>query len=261
MNHAVFKALLFLCAGAIVHAVGTRDLREMGGLFKKMPITGVTAFIGTAALAGIPFFNGFFSKDLILESIMHEGDWTMIPFIILVIAALFTAAYSLRMYWMAFCGPKPYEKEAHDGPWQMSLPLGILAAGALLLWLATSFYSERAAIGMEAYDLHAVNLGELWHHTLGSFNPLWIVTGLVVLIWIVLSVSWSRSGKVFSAEGAWAQVLTDTKFGFDALYDTGVRMVGNVCQAMRSLQTGDANYNAAAVAFGVLILLILMAVQ
>ncbi len=261
VNHAVFKALLFLCAGAIVHAVGTRDLRQMGGLFRKMPITGTAAFIGTAALAGIPFFNGFFSKDLILESVMAQSDWAAIPFVILIIAALFTAAYSLRMYWMAFCGPKPYEKDAHDGPWQMSVPLAVLALGALLLWLTADFYAERAAVGMESYHLHTVGLAELWHHTLGSVNPLWIVTGLVVAIWVGLGIAWSRSGKVFSAEGAWVQTVTDTKMGFDALYDTGVRMVGDFCRALRVLQTGDANYNSAAVALGVLVLLILLAAR
>ena len=77
VNHAVFKALLFLCAGAIVHSVGTRDLRQMGGLFKKMPLTGTAAFIGTAALAGIPFFNGFFSKDC-PRGVM-EPDWAGSP--------------------------------------------------------------------------------------------------------------------------------------------------------------------------------------
>ena len=260
VNHAVFKALLFLCAGAIVHAVGTRDLRQMGGLFKKMPLTGTAAFIGTAALAGIPFFNGFFSKDLILESVM-KPDWAGIPLMILIVAALFTAAYSLRMYWMAFCGPKPYEKEAHDGPWQMSLPLAVLALGALLLWLGADFYAERAAVGMEHHHLHTVGLADLWHHTLGSWNPLLIVTGLVIAIWVVSSIIWSRTGKVFSAEGAWVEVVTGTKMGFDAIYDTGVRMVGSFCQALRTLQTGDANYNSAAVAVGVLIMLILLAAR
>jgi len=257
LNHAVFKALLFLCAGAIVHAIGTRDLRQMGGLGAKMPLTQFCCAVGVLALAGIPVLNGFWSKDLILESVVMAGDLAAIPLIILIIAAVFTAAYSLRMYWMAFAGPRPYEQEAHDGPWQMSVPLIVLALAAMLMWLAVGFYSEQAAAGVVFHPLSALTLPELLHETVTS--PLLIVSGVIVLLWVVLAVSWSKSGKVLSAEGAWADALTETKFGFDAFYGAGVRMITKFCQGLREWQTGDINYNAAAAAVGLLILLLLLA--
>ncbi len=256
VNHALFKALLFLCAGAIVHAIGTRDLRRMGGLGLKMPLTQLCCAIGVLALAGIPVLNGFWSKDLVLESIVMAGDYAAVPLIMLIAAALFTAAYSLRMYWMAFSGPQVYEGEAHDAPWQMSLPLLVLAAGAALFWLAIGYYSDYASINMQVYLLHGLTLHELLHETFTS--PLLIVTGLVVLVWIILGVSWARSGKVLSAEGRWADALVETKFGFDAFYKTGVRMVTDFCQGLRTMQTGDLNYNAAAAALGLLIILLLL---
>ncbi len=256
LNHAVFKALLFLCAGAIVHAIGTRDLRQMGGLGQKMPLTQFCCAVGVMALAGIPVLNGFWSKDLILESVVMAGNVAAVPLVILIIAAFFTAAYSLRMYWMAFSGPRPYEQEAHDGPWQMSIPLVALALCAMLMWLAVGFYSTQALAGAEIYNLHELTLPQLLHEALAS--PLLIVTGVIILLWVVLGISWSKSGKVLSAEGAWADALTDTKFGFDAFYRTGVRMITEFCQGLRTWQTGDVNYNAAAAAIGLLILLLLL---
>ena len=137
------------------------------------------------------------------------------------------------------------------------MPLVVLAAGAMLLWLAVGFYSSKALAGMEIYNLHERTLSQLWHETLAS--PLLIVTGVIVLLWVVLYISWTKSGKALSAEGAWADALTETKFGFDAFYQTGVRMLTEFCQGLRTWQSGDINYNAAAVAVGLLILLLLLA--
>lgn len=257
VNHAIFKALLFLCAGAIVHTLGTRDLRQMGGLFKKMPITGTCCAIGVMALAGIPVLNGFWSKDLILGALQSVSNVHPAPFIILVIAALLTAAYSLRMYWMAFLGPKLYENEAHDGPALMSLPLAALAVTSCLVWLATSFYSQQLVAGVEFHEMHTLTLEKLVEHTIHS--PLaMVVTGLVLAIWLIFGITWAKTGKVLQIEGPAATALSETKFGFDLFYQTGVNMMKRFCQALRQLQTGDINYNAASAALGLLILLLLL---
>ncbi len=260
VNHAVFKALLFLCAGAIVHAVGTRDLRQMGGLGAKMPITKICCFIGVAALAGIPVLNGFWSKDLLLDSVMMAGDWAAIPLVLLIASAALTAIYSLRMYWMIFAGPKPYEAPAHDGPWQMSVPLMALALAAVLMWLAVGFYTDQAIAGVRFHAMPVqMSLADMYHHTVT--NPLLAVSGLAVLIWIVLAVSWSRSGKVLAVEGRGVAALTETKFGFDPFFQTAIRMVTGFCNALRRLQTGDLNYNVASAAVGLLIILLLLAAR
>ena len=260
VNHAVFKALLFLCAGAIVHAVGTRDLRQMGGLGAKMPITKVCCFVGVAALAGIPVLNGLWSKDLLLDSVMMAGDWAAVPLIILIVSAALTAIYSLRMYWMVFSGPKAYEAPAHDGPWQMSVPLVALALAALLMWLAVGFYCSQAIAGVQFHIVPVeMSLADMFHHTVT--NPLLAVSGLVVLIWIVLAVSWSRSGKVLSVEGRGVTALTETKFGFDPLYQGVIALIGGFCRTLRRLQTGDLNYNVASAAVGLIIILLLLAAR
>ncbi|MDO8727680.1 MAG: NADH-quinone oxidoreductase subunit L [Candidatus Methanoperedens sp.] len=139
ISHAFFKALLFLCAGSVIHAVGTNDIREMGGLFKKMKITGTTMMIAALSLAGIgiPFLNigtaGFFSKDMIIEGSFEYGEKTgdMIPYAFAVIAALLTSIYIFRLWFMAFTGKPRSERHAHESPNVMTRPLMILAILAL----------------------------------------------------------------------------------------------------------------------------------
>ncbi|MFW6155898.1 MAG: NADH-quinone oxidoreductase subunit L, partial [Armatimonadota bacterium] len=91
LNHAMFKALLFLCAGSVIHAAHTRNMYEMGGLKRSMPMTRITFLIGTLALAGVPLLNGFWSKDTIFEALQASGQ--IGPLVILIITALLTAAY------------------------------------------------------------------------------------------------------------------------------------------------------------------------
>lgn len=257
VNHAIFKALLFLCAGAIVHAVGTRDLREMGGLSSSMPLTNITTLIGVLALSGIPIFNGFWSKDLILESFTDAGAYAYMPMWILIVAAVITAAYSLRMYFLAFSGSGDYDDEPHDGPVAMSAPLVILAAGAVLFWLAVGFYSQNVVSGAEAYDLHTIQLGELVQHV--TANGLLVgVTGVIIVVFFGLWIQWARTGQAIMMEGPVAQWLIDTKCFFDAFYRTAVDMIAGFCHGLRRLQTGDLNYNVAGIVFGLIVLLILL---
>ena len=136
-THAFFKALLFLAAGSVIHAVGTQDLFKMGGLRKKMRVTSAAFLIGGLALAGIPPFAGFWSKDDVLASVYsqlgsHPLYW---PFFLLAFAAVFlTAYYIFRAWFLAFSGPTtrdPSLPEAHEGPWVMQVPLLVLSAFAI----------------------------------------------------------------------------------------------------------------------------------
>ena len=127
-THAMFKALLFLGAGALIHAVHSNNYTEMGGLRKYMPITHWTFLIGCLAIAGIWPFAGFFSKDEMLAAMFANntlwGAW-------MTMVAGLTAFYMFRMYFMVFWweeNPHYKEHKPHDAPWQMSLPLIILAA-------------------------------------------------------------------------------------------------------------------------------------
>ena len=138
-NHAYFKALLFLCSGAVIHAMGDeQDIRKMGGLRRILPFTYVMFLIGSLSLMGFPFLSGFYSKDLILEvafgSFSETGHFA---YWLGTIGAFFTAFYSTRLLFFAFLTEtnayKNIIKNAHDVPFEMGLPLGLLAFGSIFI--------------------------------------------------------------------------------------------------------------------------------
>jgi NADH-quinone oxidoreductase subunit L len=103
LTHGLFKALLFLGAGAVIHAVHSNDLPRMGGLARRMPQTAIVFLIGTLSLAGIPFFGGFLSKEEILGAVWAGG--LRVPFVALMFVAFLTAFYMFRVVFLAFFGP------------------------------------------------------------------------------------------------------------------------------------------------------------
>ncbi len=135
MNHGFFKALLFLCAGSVIHAVGTNDMRNMGGLRKRMPITSITMLIGSLAIAGMPPLSGFWSKDEVLAGVYEGGQFDPIFFVLWVLGiatAFLTAFYMFRMWFMTFAGEPRTAYHAHGSPKIMSVPLMILAGLAVV---------------------------------------------------------------------------------------------------------------------------------
>lgn len=129
ITHAFFKALLFLGAGSVIHAMSNeQDMRNMGGLKKKLPITFLTMMIGTIAIAGLPPFSGFFSKDEILA---HVYEHNKIFWGIAVIGAMFTSFYMFRMMYLTFSGnfrgTSDQEHHLHESPASMTIPLIVLA--------------------------------------------------------------------------------------------------------------------------------------
>jgi len=139
LSHALFKALLFLSAGAILHATETKYLDEMGGLKEYMPITYKVMWVGALALAGFPGFSGFWSKDVIFLATFENGQYAL--FAIAAITAAMTAFYTFRMMGMTFHYPKSehilkLEREGHhvhDAPAVMWVPLAILAGLTLIV--------------------------------------------------------------------------------------------------------------------------------
>jgi NADH-quinone oxidoreductase subunit L len=137
VTHAFFKALLFLGAGSVIHAMSDeQDMRNMGGIWKKIPVTYAMMWIGSLALAGVPFFAGYYSKDLILES-----DWAAnspvghFAYYMGIAAALMTAFYSWRLIIMTFHGKPRADhhtmEHVHESPAVMIVPLLVLAVGAI----------------------------------------------------------------------------------------------------------------------------------
>ena len=137
-THAFFKALLFLGAGSVIHAMSNeQDMRKMGGIWKKIPITYALMWIGSLALAGIPFFSGYYSKDLILEAAWAASTNSgYIAFWLGALAAFLTAFYSWRVIIMTFHGVSNADKDVlshvHESPLVMLIPLFVLAFGAIL---------------------------------------------------------------------------------------------------------------------------------
>jgi NADH-quinone oxidoreductase subunit L len=135
MTHAFFKALLFLCAGSVMHALGgEQDMTKMGGLRKQLPITYATMLIATIAIAAIPPFAGFFSKDMILESVYNSGHFAL--WILGVITAAMTSFYMFRLIFMTFHGESRVEAEKahhiHESPQVMTIPLITLAVLSII---------------------------------------------------------------------------------------------------------------------------------
>jgi len=138
MTHAFFKALLFLGAGSVIHAMSDeQDMRKMGGIWKKIPFTYAMMWIGSLALAGVPLFAGYYSKDMILEVAYADQSWFgNLAFVFGITAAVLTAFYSWRLILMTFHGKPRADKHVmehiHESPPVMTAPLAVLAVGAIL---------------------------------------------------------------------------------------------------------------------------------
>jgi len=148
--HAAFKALLFLGSGSVIHGSGTQDMREMGGLAKKMPTTAVTWVVGAAALAGVPPLAGFFAKDEVLHGVLIASP---VAFGALAVAAAFTAFYITRATVLTFFGSHRGSAHAHEGGASMLLPLVALAIPAATLGFAAAAIAKALGGEPEALSL------------------------------------------------------------------------------------------------------------
>ena len=173
-SHALFKALLFLCAGSVIHAVESRDMRHMGGLKKYMPITYVTMVVGALSLAGVPPFNGFFSKDLILEIASLSGQ--SVVSLLLTVTAFLTAAYAFRMIYLTFLAPESEQvkkHKPHESPVVMTGPLIILTLGAVLSGVIEEGLHPLKHLIAESYQIE--------HSHSGAFNILVPATSVALI--------------------------------------------------------------------------------
>src|SRR5215471_14870998 len=140
LTHGIFKALLFLGAGAVIHAVHSNEITDMGGLARRMPQTAIVFLIGTLSLAGVPLFAGFASKEEVLGSVWHGGF--AVAFFMLLVSAFLTAFYMFRVVFLAFFGYRTADigqrtadagHGPHDAPAAMTIPLWVLALLALTI--------------------------------------------------------------------------------------------------------------------------------
>jgi NADH-quinone oxidoreductase subunit L len=284
LTHGLFKALLFLGAGAVIHAVHSNDLSQMGGLARRMPQTATVFIIGTLSLAGIPLFAGFLSKEEILGSVWAGG--LVGPFAMLMLVAFLTAFYMFRVVFLAFFGAGPakaghYEShDAHHGahhgdpPASMLLPLWILA----LLSMAVGIYSTFIGPGLVA----APEGGE--HGAPGWLTPaaVGVAVAGIALAWLTYQRRTINAESLASMFGPIRRAAL-AKFWIDDLFENVVAagtlalssLVGwldryivdgvlNVVSTwtvttgdeMRSIQTGRAQDYVYGLAVGLLLLLV-----
>ena len=184
MTHGFFKALLFLSAGSVIHAMHhEQDMRKMGGLFKKIPFTGTMMWIGSLAIIGFPYFSGYYSKESILENAYYSSSsMATFAYTVGILTALLTAFYSWRLLFMTFHGQTRSDKKtfdhAHESPLVMTLPLILLAFGSIFAGLLFSnFY-----IGKMQYSFwgNSIILHEGKHHYLPFIQTLIVKSSVAI---------------------------------------------------------------------------------
>jgi NADH-quinone oxidoreductase subunit L len=236
MTHAFFKALLFLAAGSVIHAMGgEQDMRHMGGLSKKIKVTYWTMLIATLAIAGAPLFAGFFSKDAILFSAFTVGgNGGHVLYAIGLLTALLTSFYMFRLIFLTFHGKQRYDERrvhVHESPWTMLGPLVILAvlsifggwfalpsffggADSFANFLAPVFAARGEAGGLSEAAAHTLEL------TLAGVAVLTATVGFLVAFWLYLRQPGKPEQLAKSLRGIYTTLYN--KYYVDELYAAGI---------------------------------------
>jgi len=223
MTHAFFKALLFLGSGSVIHAMGgDQDIRNMGGLRKKLKTTAFTFLIGCIAIAGIFPFSGFFSKDaILLGAFLHEKDGVVL-YAIALFTALLTAFYMFRLYFVTFTGKfrgtHDQEHHLHESPWLMTIPLIILAV--------LSFVGGWINIP-EVFPFGGEKLTEFLLPVIAKHEEIpvshlteYLLMGLsTVLILVTILFAWVRFKNYRAKEETGFGKVLENKWYVDELYD------------------------------------------
>ncbi|ATO49163.1 NADH-quinone oxidoreductase subunit L [Brevibacillus laterosporus] len=222
MTHAFFKALLFLAAGSVIHAAHTQDVFKMGGLSKRMPVTSVVFLIGCLAIAGIPPFSGFWSKEEILGAVYAAGRYDLL--VIAIVAAFFTAFYMFRLYFLTFRGTPASEgaKKAYESPSVMTIPmllLALLAIGAGFINLPNApvlgEWLMSGSVGQFIIDKYGEEAGH---------GALWLQIVAVIISLFGIGLAYLIYGKknlpndIISEQLPWLYQLSYRKFYMDEIY-------------------------------------------
>jgi NADH-quinone oxidoreductase subunit L len=225
MTHAFFKALLFLGAGSVIHAVHTQDIRQMGGLFNRMKVTSITFIVGALALAGVMPFAGFWSKDEIFLAVRNSGN--PILFAAAAITSLLTAFYMARLILMTFFGAPRSHGHAHESPGTMTVPLIILSLFAAGLGFIGSPVFHGAFQNFIAGEAHTELNGPMI-----LFSTLLSFTGITIAYLLVVK-NISIPGAT-TAPCQWFARLVTNKYYIDELYAAlFIRPFIALCQALK----------------------------
>lgn len=246
MTHAFFKALLFLAAGSVIIAMHhEQDMRNMGGLRKYMPITYITSLIGSLALAGIPPFAGFFSKDMIIEAVhLSKLPGAGFAYFAVMSGVFITAFYSFRLLFMTFHGKPRMDEHTrehlHESPWVITVPLILLAIPSIYTgWqyiepMLFEDYFGKAIFVLPEHDVVG-HLKEEFHGVLsfimhGAVSwPFWLAIAGIVSAWFLYLVRPDLPAKI-QQRFKWIYIILDKKYGLDEfnawVFAGGSRAIG-----------------------------------
>jgi NADH-quinone oxidoreductase subunit L len=257
MTHAFFKALLFLAAGSVIIGMHhDQDIRNMGGLWRRMPITWITSLIGSLALIGFPFFAGFFSKDAIIEAVaLSKIPGAGYAYFCVIVGVFVTAFYSFRMYFLVFHGEerfhhKPFPPEHDEGhghahapkesPWVVTVPLVLLAIPSVVIgylaiepmlfgsWFGPSIVVNAAnnVLAEMGHEFHGAAAMAL--HGFASLPFALALSGLV-LAW-VFYIKAPAIPAAIKARLTLVNTVLENKYYFDKFYEgviaAGARALG-----------------------------------
>jgi len=254
LSHAIFKALLFLAAGAVIHSVGTRDMRQMGGLGRQMPIVRTVFIIGALALAGIPIFNGFWSKELILETGLTNGPFVL--YLVMVFSAGLTALYTFRCVWLVFYGEPRTQMHGHDAGIAMRVALVPLAFGVVTSWLLAGPFEHLLSSTLPFHFPGAVSTTSTWEILMEVVTTPATLFALVIIA-LGLAGWWWRdrlSGLTKALQG-FSRFAADS-FGFEKINKAIVNEAQTSGEALRVTQTGQLNWNVAGILIGLVAVLV-----
>jgi len=253
MTHAFFKALLFLAAGSVIIAMHhDQDIRHMGGIRKYMPVTWITALVGSLALIGFPGFSGFFSKDAIIFAVDHTHRFgAEYASALLTLGVLITAFYSFRMYFLVFHGKERMEQHTRhhlrESPWVVTIPLILLAIPSVVIgwmtaepllfgdWFKNAIYVAPQHNVLDRLQEHYFH-GELGFvlHGLTGF-PFWLAMGGLGLAAYVYWYLFARNPRVedyLRIRFDWLYYILDRKYGFDdfnqMVFGSGAQGIGKL---------------------------------
>lgn len=253
LSHALFKGLLFLAAGAVIHTVGTRDMRNMGGLGKLVPVVRTTFVIGALALAGLPIANGFFSKELVLEAGLDHGAlWAYIG---MLTGACLTAVYTIRMTDMVFYSRPIPPPAAHRPGRAMSFPLILLAAATLTSWLLAGPFSRLLSETLPHHALPEITTAEMVVEVFTAPTT-WLalgVIGLGIAFWL-----WRpRLAKLTDVLQPVANAARK-ELGFERLNQTIIVLAEKSAATLAHTQTGILNWNVVGIVGGLAVVLVVL---
>jgi len=233
INHAIFKASLFMAAGIIDHETGSRDMRKLNGLFKFMPYTATLAMVASASMAGVPLLNGFLSKEMFFAETLHQqvlGSMSWLIPVLATLAGVFAVAYSARFIHDVFFNGKPIglTKTPHEPPRYMRVPVEILVALCIIVGVVPNFVVDgiltSASIAVVGHALPEYSLA-IWH----GFNLPLLMSFIAVVLGLFV---YTQRKYLFQFQASLPSI--DAKAWFELWVQTSVKFSSKFINAFEN---------------------------